>query len=62
MNIDELKNLYTKLLYQETLDLDDDGARYILQDLVGDEIDRLRNGQTAMNQRVIRVNNDKSMV
>ena len=40
MSIDELKNLYTKLLYQETLDLDDDGARYILQDLVGDEIDR----------------------
>jgi hypothetical protein len=30
MDIDELKNLYTKLLYQETLDLDDDGARYIL--------------------------------
>lgn len=42
MDIDELKNLYTKLLYQETLDLDDDGARYILQDLVGDEIDRLK--------------------
>lgn len=42
MDINELKNLYTKLLYQETLDLDDDGARYILQNLVGDEIDRLR--------------------
>ena len=41
MDIDELKNLYTKLVYQETLDLDDDGARYILQDLVGDEINRL---------------------
>ena len=41
-NIDGLKNLYTKLLYQDTLDLDDDGARYILQDLVGDEINRLR--------------------
>lgn len=43
MEIDELKNLYTKL-YQDTLDLDD-GARYILQDLVGQEIGRLRNGQ-----------------
>ena len=42
MDINELKNLYTKLLYQDTLDLDEDGARYILQDLVGDEIDRLR--------------------
>ncbi len=28
MDIDELKNLYTKVLYQDTLDLDDDGARY----------------------------------
>ena len=44
-DIDELKNLYEKLLYQDTLDLDDDGARYILQDLVGDEIDRLRKGK-----------------
>ena len=42
MDIDELKNLYEKLLYQETLDLDGDGARYILQDLVVDEINRLR--------------------
>lgn len=59
MDIDELKNLYTKLLYQDMLDLDDDGVRYILQDLVGDEIDRLRNGQTAMNQRVIGVKNER---
>lgn len=42
MDIDELKSLYTKVLYQETLDLDDDGARYILQDLLGGEIDRQR--------------------
>ena len=42
MDNDELKELYTKILYQDMLDLDDDGARYILQDLVGDEIDRLR--------------------
>lgn len=42
MDIDELEDLYTKLLYQETLDLDDDGVRDLLQDLVGDEIDRLR--------------------
>ena len=41
MDIDELKALYAKLLYQDTLDLDDDGARDILQDLIGDEIDRL---------------------
>lgn len=59
MDINELKNLYTKLLYQEMLDLDDDGARYILQDLVGDEIDRLRNGQTAMNKQLIGVKNEK---
>lgn len=58
MDINELKNLYTKLLYQETLDLDDDGARYILQDLVGDEIDRLRNGQAAMNRRAADKNNE----
>ena len=43
MDINELKNLYMKLVYQDTLDLDDDGARYILQDLVGDEINRQRN-------------------
>ena len=42
MDINELKDLYTKILYQDTLDLDDDGARYILQDLIGDEIDRQR--------------------
>ena len=42
MDIEKLKELYEKVLYQETLDLDDDGARYILQDLVGDEIDRQR--------------------
>lgn len=42
MDIDELKSMYTKVLYQETLDLDDDGARYILQDLISDEIDRLK--------------------
>lgn len=60
MDINELKNLYTKLLYQEALDLDDDGARYILQDLVGAEINRLRNGQTAVNQRVIGVKNDQT--
>ena len=42
MDNDELKELYTKILYQDMLDLDDDGARYILQDLIGDEIDRLR--------------------
>ena len=42
MDVDELKNLYTKLLYQDMLDLDDDGARCILQDLIGDEIKRLR--------------------
>lgn len=40
MYIDELKKLYTKLLYQETLDLDG-GARYFLQDLVRDEINRV---------------------
>lgn len=45
MDINELKELYTKLLYQALLDLDDDGARYILQDLVGDEINRLRKGK-----------------
>ena len=45
MDIDELKDLYTKLLYQDTIDLDGDGARYILQDLVSDEIDRLRKGK-----------------
>ena len=45
MDIDELKNLHTKLLYQDTLDLDDDGARYILRDLVEEKIGRLRNGQ-----------------
>ena len=42
MDNDELKELYTKILYQDMLDLDDDGARYALQDLIGDEIDRLR--------------------
>ena len=42
MDINELKDLYMKLVYQETLDLDEDGARYTLQDLVGDEINRLR--------------------
>ena len=42
MDNDELKELYTKILYQDMLDLDDDGARYVLQDLIGDEIDRLR--------------------
>ena len=42
MDINELKNLYMKLVYQDTLDLDDDGARYILQDLLGDVIDRQR--------------------
>lgn len=42
MSIDELKNLYTKLLYQEMLDLDGEGARYTLQSLVEDEIVRLR--------------------
>ena len=46
MDIEKLKNLYTKILYQDTLDLDDDGARYILQDLVGDEINRQRKGET----------------
>lgn len=49
MDIDELKNLYTKILYQEMLDLDDDGARYILQELVENEIARLRNWRGAMN-------------
>ena len=42
MDIGELKALYTKIVYQDSLDLDDDGARYILQDLIGDEINRLR--------------------
>ena len=42
MDNDELKEIYTKILYQDMLDLDDDGARYALQDLIGDEIDRLR--------------------
>lgn len=44
MDIDklrELREIYTKLLYQETLDLCEDDARDILQDLVVDEIDRL---------------------
>ena len=41
MDIDELKDLYTKLLEQDTLDLDGDGARYILQSLVEDEFVRL---------------------
>lgn len=44
MDIDklrELRELYTKLLYQETLDLYEDNAKDILQDLVEDEIIRL---------------------
>jgi hypothetical protein len=41
MDISELKDLYTKLLEQDTLDLDGDGARYILQSLVEDEFVRL---------------------
>lgn len=45
MDINELKNLYTKIVYQDTLDLDEDGARYILQDLVGDEIEKLKQHQ-----------------
>ena len=42
MDIGELKALYTKIVYQDSLDLDDDGARYILQDLIGDEINKMR--------------------
>lgn len=42
MDIDKLKELFTKILYQETLDLDEDGARNILLDLVDEEIKRLR--------------------
>lgn len=45
-DINDLKKLYEKVLYQETLDLDDDGARYIFQDLIGDEINRKRKGKT----------------
>lgn len=42
MDIDNLKELFTKILYQETLDLDEDGARNILLNLVDEEIKRLR--------------------
>ena len=45
VDIDEVKDLYTKLLYQGTLDLDEDDVRYILQGLVEDEIHRLRKGK-----------------
>lgn len=43
MDINKLRDLFTKLVYQDTLDLDDVGVRDVLQDLVGDEINRLRN-------------------
>lgn len=45
MDISELRDLFTKLLYQDMLDLDDEGVRDILQDLVVDEINRLRKGK-----------------
>ena len=43
MTQEKLRDLFTKLVYQDTLDLNEVGVRAILQDLVGDEINRLRN-------------------
>lgn len=42
MDINELRDLTTKLVYQDTLDLNEVGVRDLLQDLVGDEVCRLR--------------------
>ena len=40
MDVERLIELYEKVLYQETLDLDGDEARYILQDLLDEAIAR----------------------
>ena len=42
MDIERLKAIFEKLIYEETPDLDEDGARDILLDLVSDELERLR--------------------